>query len=225
MNAPIPANHIHPRGTHQIGDTPLALTGIFDENTNIAIWQRPANARIATLVNSLASSGALGGGWRTVLDMARPLAPALRPHLPPDSDSWLREIAGLAELYADLLGCPQVGVRLEVVEHAMCPRFHVDRVGIRLLCTYRGPATEWLDNAAADRRWLGSASGGLPDTASGLILDPSGIHAAEAWSVVLLKGDLWQGNSGNGIIHRSPAIPPESGPRILVAMDAAWDSD
>jgi hypothetical protein len=205
MNAPASTSQLNPRNTGHIGDTPLGLTRIFDEDTNIAIWQRSANAHATPLIDSLLSAGVLGGGWRTVLDMAQPLLPALRPHLPPGSDSWLDDIAGLAELYADLLGCPHIG--------------------IRLLCTYRGPATDWLDNSAADRRWLGASSGGLPDGASGLILDPAGVHAAEAWSVVLLKGDLWQGNSGNGVIHRSPDVLPENGPRILLAMDAAWDSD
>ncbi|MEF8706149.1 MAG: DUF1826 domain-containing protein [Candidatus Accumulibacter sp. UW27] len=44
-------------------------------------------------------------------------------------------------------------MRLDVVRQAMCPRLHVDRVGIRLLCTYRCPGTEWVESAAVDRRF------------------------------------------------------------------------
>ena len=54
-----------------------------------------------------------------------------------------------------------VGLRLEIIERAMCPRFHVDHVGIRMLCTYRGPGTEWLDDEAADRNFLGARGSGL----------------------------------------------------------------
>ena len=49
------------------------------------------------------------------------------------------DLDGLAELYVDLLGGDAVGLRLEVIECAMCPRFHVDHVGIRMLCTFCGP--------------------------------------------------------------------------------------
>ena len=33
----------------------------------------------------------------------------------------------------------------------MCRRFHTDVNELRLLCTYSGPATLWLPEAAADR--------------------------------------------------------------------------
>ena len=39
-------------------------------------------------------------------------------------------------------------------------------------------------------------------------------------AVALLKGSLWQGNAGRGIVHRSPAVSQP--PRILVALDAGW---
>ena len=47
---------------------------------------------------------------------------------------------------------------IEVLDRAMCPRWHVDRVGLRLLSTWVGPATEWLNEDFADRRQLGSAA-------------------------------------------------------------------
>ena len=43
------------------------------------------------------------------------------------------------------------------------------------------------------------------------------------FAVALLKGDLWQGNAGRGIIHRSPSMPLDQVPRVLVAIDAIWD--
>jgi len=42
------------------------------------------------------------------------------------------------------------------------------------------------------------------------------------FAVALLKGSLWQGNGGRGVIHRSPAVTPGETPRVLLAMDADW---
>lgn len=109
-----------------------------------------------------------------------------------------------------------------MVNRAMCPRFHVDHVGIRLLCTYRGPATEWLEDACADRSKLGPAPPDVSDENSGVVLNPAGIHRAAPYAIVLLKGSRWQGNEGRGIIHRSPIVPSNTVPRVLLSLDALW---
>lgn len=46
------------------------------------------------------------------------------------------------------------------------------------------------------------------------------IESIPPFSVVLLKGSLWQGNGCRGIVHRSPAVALP--PRVLVALDAGW---
>lgn len=69
----------------------------------------------------------------------------------------------------------------------------------------------------------GAGAGGLDATGSGLILDPSGIGRVASHAIALLRGELWQGHAGHGVIHRSPAVPPESAPRVLPALDAVWD--
>ena len=117
-----------------------------------------------------------------------------------------------------------VGLRLEVLHNAMCPRFHVDRTGIRMTCTYLGPGTEWIDDVQVDRTRLGSGANGLPDTQSELFTtDETSIEAASCFDVVLLKGTLWQGNTARGAIHRSPATTSSDNPRILLVIDALWD--
>ena len=73
-----------------------------------------------------------------------------------------------------------------------------------------------------DRRFLGAASCGLPDEESGLLLAGHRIEAIPPFAVALLKGSLWQGNGGRGIVHRSPAVAVEQAPRVLLAMDAGW---
>ncbi|MDP2246715.1 MAG: DUF1826 domain-containing protein, partial [Nitrosomonadales bacterium] len=140
----------------------------------------------------------------------------------PGREDFAADIAFLAEMYGDLLGCPTIGLRLEVLSRAMCPRFHVDHTGIRLLCTYRGPGTEWLEDTAADRSKLGPASAGMRAEDSDIILDQAGIHTVPPYAIALLKGTRWQGNLGRGIIHRSPAVSANTAPRVMLALDALW---
>lgn len=201
------------------------LVAIFDDTVQIAVLPRAADEAIAGYLDAAVASGRLGDGFRTALPVGQRPDLAAFPGLPglPGREALAGDLATLSELYGDLLGCDSVGLRLEVVGRAMCPRFHVDHVGIRMLCTYHGPGTEWLDEGCADRAFLGARSGGLSDDVSGLIRDPAGIHAVPPCAIVLLKGDLWQGNAGRGIIHRSPRVPEDQAPRVLVAIDAVWD--
>jgi hypothetical protein len=123
-----------------------------------------------------------------------------------------RELAFLLELIGDLLGCQAIGLRIERLERAMCPRWHIDRTGIRLLCTWYGPGTEWLDDPRIDPR-------GLPGSAA----DAPATGQARPFDILLLKGSAWQGDAAGGAVHRSPQVAPGSDPRILVALDALWD--
>jgi hypothetical protein len=203
-----------------ISDDPLGLTRIFDPEIRIAQWRRPVDTVIAEWLDAHADN--LGIGFRQTL--AAGDTPKLG-RLPAGAgrDALAADLGLLAEMFGELLDAPTIGLRLEVVGKAMCPRLHIDRVGIRLLCTYRGPGSEWVEDAAVDRRFLGAASGGLPDETSGLLLPGHRIERIPPFAVALLKGSLWQDSGGLGIVHRSPAVPEGQGPRVLVALDASWD--
>lgn len=217
MNAPLPH---HATSNCAIADDPLVLTRIFDPEIQLAQWRRPAKPVIADWLAAHAND--LGSGLRQTLTPGQP--PDLG-RLPAGAgrDALTADIALLAEMFGELLDAASIGFRLEVVGKAMCPRLHVDRVGIRLLCTYRGPGTGWVEDASVDRRFLGAASGGQPDETSGLLLAGHRIEAIAPFAVALLKGSLWQGNGGRGIVHRSPAVAAEQAPRVLLAMDAGWE--
>lgn len=139
-------------------------------------------------------------------------------HLP-GYRAFCNDVAVLTALYCDLFDLERVGLRLNTLDHAMCPKFHVDSVTCRLVCTYGGVGTEWLEDAYADRRKLGSGSGGLSDELSGLILDNNAIHKMPPYAVGLLKGRLWEGNEQHGAIHRSPTLTPNSPRRLLLTLD------
>ena len=164
----------------------------------------------------------LGEGFRQVVEVQQGCPADLLPDLP-GRQTLVNDIAFIVAVYGDLLGCQRVAMRLEVIRRAMCPRFHVDRTGIRLLCTYRGPGTEWLESEAAERLRLGHGAGGLDDEHSGLIRSRAGVGQVAPFAIALLKGELWQGNDHRDAIHRSPAVPEPEAPRVLLALDAVWD--
>lgn len=197
---------------------PLDLTHIFESDIQIAEWCRAPDPCISAWLEAHCND--MGSGLRQTL------SPGQRPsldRLPPGAgrEALADDLVLLAEMLGELLDATTIGLRLEVIHQAMCPRFHIDRVGIRLLCTYRGTGTQWLESAAVDRRFLGSGAQGKPDETSGLMLPGHEIQTLPAFSVALLKGTLWQGNADGGIVHRSPPVTDR--PRILVAMDASWD--
>ncbi|WP_082696153.1 DUF1826 domain-containing protein [Aquitalea pelogenes] len=197
------------------------LVCIFDEDVQLCLYQRSPVESITRYFAAAGEQGLLGLGFRLLATPGQPLdIPALAAL--PGRDALIRDMAYLLEIYGELLGCPQVGMRLEVLDRAMCPRFHVDRTGVRMLCTYQGQGTEWLSEEAADRSKLGNLAQGMPDETSGLIRNPRAIRQAPPFSLLLLKGTQWQGNHGRGAIHRSPTPDPLGPCRVLLALDAIW---
>ncbi|XXY54755.1 DUF1826 domain-containing protein [Sorangium sp. So ce269] len=144
-----------------------------------------------------------------------PLA-AGAPHSP-GREAFLHDVRGLISLFADLTGCPRVGVRLARLDRPMCPRLHADMVTVRLVTTYVGPGTEWAEHAAVRRDRLGHRANGVPDEDSGVLRAGARLRRMAPFEVGLLKGEAWPGNQGRGAVHRSP---PGTSPRVVVTLDA-----
>jgi hypothetical protein len=50
----------------------------------------------------------------------------------------------LAHRFSLVANSPVVRLRFEYVTDDSCQKFHVDAIGLRLLCTYFGAGTEWV---------------------------------------------------------------------------------
>lgn len=124
--------------------------------------------------------------------------------------AFVADVTWLVEAFACLLGARRIGLRLRSLSKPMCPRFHVDHVPLRLITTYAGVASEWLEESAMDRRRLGDPQA-----------EPSGdgrIRQLRAGDVALAKGERWESNEGAGLIHRSPT-PALAERRLLLTLD------
>lgn len=132
-------------------------------------------------------------------------------------EAFLHDVRGLISLFADLTGCPRVGVRLARLARPMCPRLHADMVTLRLVTTYVGPGTEWAEHADVRRDRLGHRASGVPDEVSGVLRAGARLHRMDPFDVGLLKGEAWPGNQDRGAVHRSP---PGTSPRVVLTLDA-----
>ncbi|AZF02760.1 hypothetical protein C4J95_5346 [Pseudomonas orientalis] len=195
------------------GDTPLALSGILEDGVNLALWQRQLPLHIADF-------GAL------VVALDEPLGEALVVELNNEDsapnlhgfasccrdlegyDGFIADVSWLISAFACLLGAKRIGVRLRLLDKAMCPRFHVDHVPVRLITTYAGVGSQWLREGVMDRRRLGQ-----PDAEPTERIEH--IHCGE---VALLKGTKWHGNEHHGLIHRSPALKANER-RLILTLD------
>ncbi len=192
------------------------LTQIFDENVQLCILQRPQERG---LQNYLAvAENFLDTGIRQSFGRDSPFPPELLPDLP-GRQYLVDDIQFMMQIYSELLDCDMIALRLMVLQKAMCPRFHVDHTGVRLLCTWQGPGTQWLRSDSADRSKLGEGAQGKMDAESGLIRDPLGIGEVPTGAIALLKGQAWENHADKGIIHRSPELGDFGGLRIALSLD------
>ena len=199
------------------GDEPKVLADIYQEDVNIAIWQRTISASLEhALEDYLAAGPPLEIAMTVSPDSAHDqVSKATGGDAP---NELVDNVAGLVDMFCYLFGRQRAGLRLATLSRAMCPRFHVDRVPCRLVTTYHGVATEWLPHQAVDRSKLGPGSNGQSDLASGLFKDQGEIQQLACGDVALLKGELWTGNEDAGLVHRSPAVPAGEN-RLLLTLD------
>ncbi|PRE45431.1 DUF1826 domain-containing protein [Burkholderia multivorans] len=194
------------------------LSAIHDAGSEIAWVERRHDARVCGYLDAVIRAGTDCARWMAQWQKGEPRVEGPWPQLP-GCEAFGNELATLAATLCALLGRHDARLRIETTTRTTCPRFHVDNVPARLLYSWRGPGTDYLDGRCADRSRLGPGSGGLPDGNSGLILDSAGIRRIPTFAVAVLKGEQWPDLRSRGAIHRSPLMPPDAGPRAMVAID------
>ena len=201
-----------------INDHPSILTDIFQENINIAIWERDLTTDIKSCVDKFLQShsdyqSSLIVKPDTVYNKLIESENALI-----NAQAFCKDISELVEMFCVLFDLERVGLRLTVLDNAMCPRFHTDRVPCRLVSTYHGVASEWLAHNLVDRSKLGRGNNGQPDADSGLFQSEEDISRLNIGDVAILKGESWEGNENAGLVHRSPQVPTNH-KRFLLTLD------
>lgn len=201
-----------------MGSHPTSLTDIYQPENNIAVWKRTHSKDLIDNITHMLSDD-------------RPLA-LVQSVTPYDVEEWIhnklgeyacadalsKDIALIVDMFCCLFDVKKVGLRLTSIDRPMCPKFHVDRIPCRLVTTYVGSATEWLENEGLDRSKLGAGSCGQPDHLSGLFNRDTNIQQIQPGDVALLKGSGWEGNENGGLVHRSPSHTSNLR-RLLLTLD------
>jgi len=137
--------------------------------------------------------------------------------------AWLpalkHDAVELARVVAEIAGRSTVHLTLESVYGESCRKWHTDRVGLRMIVTYHGPGTLCAEGSGVDRSWLGSVTYDLEETNRRIVFDPACIVEACAGEVLLCKGDTFVGETGSGLVHRSPSVEGSGLRRLLLRID------
>jgi hypothetical protein len=195
------------------GPAARVLHGWDKAGCNLAVWQRRLPAGLATMAVALRAS--LGqplivSGPRERI--ASLVAEALADRVGGAFLPIARDVGRLAAVFAATVAETHLRATIEAVAHDQCRYFHVDRVTCRLITTYAGPGTVWVENRGARRDALGSG-----DNAA-IAPDPQAVHALAAGWVAILRGD-GPANRGNGLVHRSPPVEAVGARRLVARID------
>ena len=192
------------------------LRDIREPGINLCLWQRSVNRAVSSELSSLrathlpdmrccTSSASFDDDVNALLQ---------QQDLDPMAfENWRIDLRLLADVFFSLSEDRDVSLRLEMKDGDGCRRFHVDRMHLRLLCTYHGPGTLWLTDAQVDRA---AQENGEPNDKIIRFGEPSYF---ETFWVGIMKGDAYPGNTGRGLVHRSPPIAGSGRNRVLFCLD------
>ncbi|WP_394843897.1 DUF1826 domain-containing protein [Pendulispora brunnea] len=202
-------------------ETPDGLDGILDAGINVAIWRRSLSKPLRAWLQDIASVQPFS--VQTVLD-AR--APQWEPLLAPLPEGARRvelqqDIRLLFERFVGLTHTSAVRASLAVVTTNNCGKFHVDYVGLRLLCTYAGQGTEWVPEHAVNRSAMDRPWDDLATINRAIVPDARRVRRTQPGQVLLLKGAKFPGNAAHGAVHRSAPIEHRGSRRIVLVFNEA----
>lgn len=198
---------------YAIVDASEKLQAIHKKHINLAVWQRATDAGMLPVLHWLAREPFELEYKTEVCD----ISPSLHKHLQAPLEfeqsrhRLIADIAHLARIFEQHAGSSRIRLVVESVHNVPCPKFHQDSIPLRLICTYSGAGTQWLENSNVNTH--AQCCGGK------VVRDDSRIQQLMAFDVALMKGKLWPKND-MGIYHCSPQAQ-DNQPRLVVKMDVA----
>ena len=133
-------------------------------------------------------------------------------------DFLVDDISALVHAFSTITESELVDVRLEHIDHDSCWRFHTDVVDLRLITTYLGLGTEWVNPIHAENAIIDQKKYTGP------------LEKLKLDEVAIFKGK--KASKTNGIVHRSPPIKDSGSSRLLLCLNqrsevspSAWKLD
>ncbi|MEL6979136.1 MAG: DUF1826 domain-containing protein [Pseudomonadota bacterium] len=203
MGIPQSVDVASPMGAVAEGLDPSSLDAIHEPEVALAVWRRELDPRLTAWLDAQTPERLPNARLAAPTPHASEAVEAACASLPdePERAALIADIAALAERFAAVMAAPGLRIRLEAIDGNACRKFHKDAVAARLVCTYRGPATEW---GYADRG-----------------AQPEEIHALGRGDAAICKGSAWRGAPDHRLLHRSPPIEGTGVSRLLLVLDQA----
>ncbi len=196
---------------------PDDLIRINDKSTNLVVWPRDVKPTLRKWLDQELWNTLPSEPFRlTVQSIRRILTDRVVRHCPTNSPGrrmFIDDLIMLTTRFAAISDMKKMTARLVPITDRPDGRFHVDCIAQRLLTTYVGHGTEWIDGDM------------LGDTAP--VDRPSDSQATDAnpvitqlsrFSVALFKGSRHSAAT-RPLVHRSPATPGPTGKRLLFCLD------
>ena len=191
----------------QISDNIEGLHAVNQPLVPAAIWRRTPLSKFQTWIDSFPDKqlpaarivlplDAIQGALMEVMQISGMPACVQREML-------IDDIAALANVFAEINRTKFLRLRLEAITGNACSKFHIDAVTTRLVCTYRGPGTQYCFSADET--------------------DSSNIFDVPTSSPIVMRGTLWPTKEKSDFLHRSPPIEGSGKTRLLLVLDPIND--
>ena len=179
------------------------FTAIRDDEVALAIWERPVPDILSIPLNAI-SNMRFQCGVGELPDMLQQAMNTAGFGKRIGSHVLLTDILMLANHFARAMCTETVEIRLERIVNNACKKFHADYVTARLITTYVGQGTQWLDG---------------PDAADCDCGDLHNIRQLDTGDIGIFKGRLWPESAP--AIHRSPPIEGSGEERLVLVINPA----
>lgn len=191
-----------------VSDTVDGLSAIHTPGCAAAVWRRPPVPAFQSWIEALPAEvlpqGRLILRPETARAAVTQLCEIAGTPATPERKCLIDDVAALAESFASTLGARYLRLRLDPVTTDACRRFHVDAIHARLVCTYRGPGTQY-----------GLSTDGQP---------PTRVFSVPTGAPILMRGTLWP-DGATGVLHRSPPIEGTGTTRLVLVLDVVDDPE
>ena len=190
-----------------INDSIDGLHAVNQPLVPAAIWRRTPLSKFQTWIDSLPEKELPSARIALPLDaIQRALMEVMQISGMPacvQREMLIDDIVALANVFAEINQTKFLRLRLETVTGNTGSKFQIDAVTTRLVCTYRGPGTQYC--FAADGT------------------DSSNIFDVPTCSPIVMRGTLWPTKERSGFSHRSPPIEGSGKTRLLLVLDPISD--
>jgi len=188
---------------------PDCFERIHDPAVELVIWERTLPTAMERWLDRLrpdqlpngrltVSAAHLVSAVTTLLDEAPMPGGPMR-------DAFREDVIAIAERFMRVMDTDVVDIRLETLGDDGCWKFHRDYVVARMLVTYRGPGTQWVQP--------GESGAALSEQKA--YRGP--LECFSPHAVGLFKGS--RAGDGEGIVHRSPSIDGMGVSRLLLCLN------